>query len=121
VRVLLLLGLTFTPSLVLAQTRSLAPAASTLFAGKAVADIRAVQAVQWEAPSDTVARLIQPTYWKEGAVIGGVIGGVGGGLWLASLCGTGCAVGSALLLAIPGAFVGGQFSKPSGSTTLPAD
>jgi hypothetical protein len=118
VHVLLLLGLAFTPTLVLAQTRSLAPAASALFAGKPVAGIRAVQ---WEAPSDTVPRLIRPTYWKEGALIGGVIGGVSGGLWLASFCGTGCAVGSALLLVIPGALVGGQFSKPSVSTTPRAD
>jgi len=78
----------------------------------------------WEANRDTVQAQIQPTYWKEGALIGGVLGAVGGAFLGHGLCedseelGKNCTgslflggVLGAVLLAIPGALVGGQFSK----------
>ncbi|MEP7226741.1 MAG: hypothetical protein ABI785_05230 [Gemmatimonadales bacterium] len=73
-------------------------------------------------PSDSVAK-IRPTYWKEGAVVGGAVGAVGFGLMVGAICGlseseTGC-TGKALLgglvggvvMAVPGALIGGLFPK----------
>jgi hypothetical protein len=67
----------------------------------------------------------RPTYWKKGAAIGGVVGALSGLLLGRVLCnvseepGRGCSrtmligvVGGGLLLAIPGALIGGQFAKP---------
>jgi hypothetical protein len=69
---------------------------------------------------------IRPTYWKEGAVIGGILGGALGVLAGGGLCGQSeepnkhCAgsmilggMVGALLLGIPGALVGGLFPKRS--------
>ena len=71
--------------------------------------------------------IIHPTYWKEGALIGGVVGGILGGMTAAALCsiseepggGTACdllpALGAvvvgAAIVAIPGALIGGQIEK----------
>lgn len=76
------------------------------------------------AAPDTLQEQIRPTYWKEGAWIGGVLGALGGAVLGHRLCGlaeesTRHCTGSlvlggvlgAALLAIPGALVGGQFSK----------
>jgi hypothetical protein len=98
-----------------AQTRISGPAPSVLFA---TASLEA---------SDTVKAQIQPTYWKEGMLIGGIAGAIGGGFLgygfcqdsedpdancgLATVLG---AVGGAVLLGIPGALIGGQFPKDSG-------
>jgi uncharacterized membrane protein YeaQ/YmgE (transglycosylase-associated protein family) len=73
---------------------------------------------------DTAARFIRPTYWKKGAIIGGAVGALGGFLLGRALCdlseeqGHSCtgtllvgAVGGALVIAIPGALIGGQFHK----------
>lgn len=74
-------------------------------------------------PSDSVPK-IRPTYWKEGAIVGGVIGGVGLGLLAARFCAvaeetdescTGATLVGGLLgaviLGVPGALIGGSFPK----------
>lgn len=75
-------------------------------------------------PEDTVVRQFEPTYWKEGAAVGGAVGALGGSLLGLSVCrladrpDKNC-TGSALLggflaavvLAIPGALIGGQIHK----------
>jgi hypothetical protein len=75
-------------------------------------------------PEDTVVRQFEPTYWKEGAAVGSAVGALGGALVGLSVCRLAdrpdkdCA-GSALLggflaavvLAIPGALIGGQIHK----------
>jgi len=83
-----------------------------------------------EAARDTTRRQIRPTYWKEGALIGVVLGTIGGALVGHGLCGmseefhkdcTGSlflgGLLGAVLLAVPGALIGGQFPKgpPAGS------
>ena len=73
---------------------------------------------------DTVQRDIRPTYWKEGALIGGLIGIAGGAVVGLVACsysdevGKSCigsaalgALGGALVLAVPGALIGGQMHK----------
>jgi hypothetical protein len=73
---------------------------------------------------DTTARFIRPTHWKKGAAIGGLVGAFSGLLLGRTVCGLseeqagGCtgtvvamALGGALLMAIPGALIGGQFHK----------
>jgi tetrahydromethanopterin S-methyltransferase subunit D len=75
-------------------------------------------------PRDSLRQQIRPTYWKEGALIGGALGAVGGALLAHRLCGLAeestknCArslvlggVLGAALLALPGALIGGQVSK----------
>jgi len=104
-----------------AQTSIPGPAASVLFNPPSRSPLGSLP---WEARQATVQAQIQQTYWKEGALVGGVIGAVGGA-WLGhGLCedseelGKNC-TGSlllgglfgAVLLAIPGALVGGQFPK----------
>lgn len=68
---------------------------------------------------------LAPTYWKEGAVVGGVIVGALGAVAMTGLCemdesANGCNVGLAaiggaaigfLIGAIPGALIGGQIHK----------
>jgi tetrahydromethanopterin S-methyltransferase subunit D len=81
-----------------------------------------------ESQADTVERQIQPTHWKEGALVGGVLGALGGALLGHAICtqseqpeknctGTTVigAVFSAAILAIPGALIGGQFPKGQGA------
>jgi hypothetical protein len=75
-------------------------------------------------PADSIERDIRPTYWKEGALVGGLIGLAGGALLGVVVCaqsdevGNSCtgsaaagALGGALILAIPGALIGGQMHK----------
>jgi hypothetical protein len=75
-------------------------------------------------PGDSLKQQIRPTYWKEGAVIGGALGLLLGALTGYGLCEGGdeatkhCTghlvlggVFGAALVAIPGALIGGQFSK----------
>lgn len=109
IALLLVFGLTLGSRHGLCQASALAPAASILFTAM---PRKALGPAQFSARVDSARRHIRPTYWKEGGLIGGVVGGVGGGLWFHSLCGKGCVVASALLLAIPGTFIGGQFRKP---------
>jgi hypothetical protein len=110
---LLTLGLTNTTS---AQTPIPGPAASVLFTTAP------------SLPSDTVKAQIQPTYWKEGMLIGGIAGAAGGAYLGYGLChdsetpDANCALssvvgalGGALLLAIPSALIGGQFPKGGGN------
>jgi hypothetical protein len=74
-------------------------------------------------PSDSVAK-IRPTYWKEGAIVGGVVGGIGLGLLAARFCAvaeetdencTGATLVGGLLgaviLGVPGALIGGSLPK----------
>jgi hypothetical protein len=95
------------------------PSPSVLFARQPQASLYPALA----AP-DTIRTGIRPTYWKEGALIGGLVGGLGLGLFAAELCrfseqpSNGC-VGTTLLTAlvgtvivgIPGALIGGSFPK----------
>jgi hypothetical protein len=104
-----------------AQTSLSGPAASVLFNGLPRSPIGSMP---WEARQDTVQAQIRPTYWKEGALVGGVIGALGGALMGHGLCEmseelekncTGSlfleGVLGAALLAIPGVLIGGQFPK----------
>lgn len=75
-------------------------------------------------PSDTVARQIKPTYWKEGGLIGGVASGIFFALVGHAVCAyqegntrtcglkliAGAVFGGGLGFAL-GALVGGQFSR----------
>jgi hypothetical protein len=75
-------------------------------------------------PSDTVARQIKPTFWKEGGLVGGIASGVFMALFAHGMCAYaegntrdcglallgGTVVGGGLGFAL-GALVGGQFSK----------
>lgn len=81
--------------------------------------------MNWSAaPRDSLMRDIRPTYWKEGAAVGALAGAVGGALVGLAVCGLSeevgkdCAgtaviggIGGAVVLAIPGALIGGQFRK----------
>lgn len=78
------------------------------------------------APPDTQPMRIKPTYWKQGALIGGAIGGLMGLLVAAAWCGDGdggtgrgCAANIALGTLVVGgtgmalgAFIGSAFPKP---------
>jgi hypothetical protein len=104
-----------------AQTSISGPAASVLFNSGGRAGVGSILS---EPLQDTVQAQIRPTYWKEGALVGGVIGALGGALLGHGLCETseefqknctgslilGGVLGAALL-AIPGALIGGQFAK----------
>jgi hypothetical protein len=76
------------------------------------------------APADSIDRDIRPTYWKEGALVGGLSGAAAGTVLGLVICrnseelGKNCAGSavaggliSALVLAIPGALIGGQMQK----------
>jgi hypothetical protein len=119
ITLLVLLSPLFWASPASAQVSISGPAASVLFNAA-----QPIGSISWEAPRDTVERQIRPTYWKEGALIGGIVGGVGGALLGHGLCemsedfDKNC-IGSVLLggvlgaalLAVPGALIGGQFPK----------
>ena len=75
-------------------------------------------------PTDSLEGPAPPTHWKEGALVGGLIGAVGGTVLGLAICrnseelGKNCAGSavaggliSALVLAIPGALIGGQMPK----------
>ena len=99
----------FTPAGLVAQARPLRPSPSTLFAPPPTA-----------VRTDSVT--IHPTYWKEGAFIGGGLGAAFGA-WLGfefchydrneectlSVLAGGVLFG--LIGAVPGALIGGQFEK----------
>jgi len=121
---LLIVGLAMWTTSGAAQGPAAGPLSSALLVG--------VPAPHWrtalETQADTVQRQIQSTHWKEGALVGGVLGGLGGALLGHALCTqseqankncTGAtvigAVLSAVVLAIPGALIGGQFPKGHGA------
>jgi len=116
---LLLLGFLAWATPGAAQTRLQGPAPSSLFGYRQVSG----PGSGWGAEPDDSLRKVRPTYWKEGAVAGGLVGMVTGALLFRRLCGldestddcsgstlVGAALGAALV-AIPGALIGGQFSK----------
>jgi hypothetical protein len=102
-----------------AQHRLHGPASSSLFAYAGGSAGRSALA----EPEDSLRRH-RPTYWQEGGAVGGALGLLTGALVANGLCGlseesTKHCTGSTLLggvlgaaiLAIPGALIGGQFSK----------
>jgi uncharacterized membrane protein YeaQ/YmgE (transglycosylase-associated protein family) len=108
-----------------AQTRLSGPAASVLFD---TGHRDRALSLPWEVP-DT-AKVIQPTHWKEGALIGGVLGLIPGALLGHAICensedpDANCTVwtilgglGGAILLGFPGALIGGQFPKHQAADT----
>jgi peptidoglycan/LPS O-acetylase OafA/YrhL len=128
---LVVLGMTLTPAAGVAQARPPHAAASVFFSAAARGPLDPAGLGE---PGDSV-RNIRPTYWKEGALVGGGVGAVGGLLLGLAVCGlsedpnsscTGTtiagALGGALLLAIPGALIGGQFDKgQSASSSQPRE
>ena len=97
------------------------PVPSVLFSNATPGPLRTASLA---APADSVERDIRPTYWKEGALVGGLVGLAGGAVLGLVICAqsdevgnscTGSAVAggliSALVLAIPGALIGGQMHK----------
>lgn len=127
---LLLLSVTLSPSPATGQAPPRGPVASILFSAAAPGPLRLAQAGERK---DSV-RDIRPTHWKEGALVGGLLGAVGGALVGRVVCGmsdefnkncTGStvvgAVGGAVLLAIPGALIGGQFRKGGAGNKSPPD
>ena len=117
--VLVLLGLLFWAGSASAQIRIVGPTASVLLIPP-----KPLGSMSGEEARDTVQHQIRPTYWKEGALIGGVVGAIGGAFVGHGLCETseefeknctgslflGGLLG-AVLLAGPGALIGGQFPK----------
>jgi hypothetical protein len=110
------------PSVGASQDRPFGPAPSALFVATPKTAFRTTFSAE---RGDTGRREIRPTYWKKGAAIGGAVGVLSGLLLGHLVCGLseeaghGCsgtmlagAVGGGLLLAIPGALIGGQFAKP---------
>jgi hypothetical protein len=123
---LLGLGLAFITSSLDAQTHGAwirGPAPSVLFMERTTAAWRT-------AARDTTARVVRPTHWKRGLLIGGAIGAVGLGGLVYALCEglketqescLGPALGGAALGAFiggtVGALIGGQF--PQRADSLP--
>lgn len=83
-----------------------------------------LRAAALRLPADSVEHDIRPTHWKEGALVGALIGAAGGAVLGAAFCrnseqaGKDCTKSSvlgglvvALVLAIPGALIGGQIPK----------
>ena len=121
---LLLFSLTVCASPAAGQAAPRGPAPSVLYSNVA----RGPLLIDWSAePRDSVVRDIRPTYWKEGALVAGLLGAVGGFLLGSAVCesGTSCMtaaiIGGGLLLTIPGALVGGQFSKRTTETNSPSE
>jgi hypothetical protein len=84
----------------------------------------ALRAAILQERGDSVERDIRPAHWKEGALIGGLVGVAAGALLGAAICRnseqsdrdcSGSTVGGGLIvglvLAIPGALIGGQIPK----------
>ncbi len=126
---LLVISLIAWPALGSSQVRSWGPAPSILFS-----DVeKPLRLARGGAPRDSIQRQIRPTYWKEGALIGGGLGALTGA-WLGhGLCGMSDEFGKncmgslvlggvlgAALLAIPGALIGGQFPKGTGGNERPS-
>jgi hypothetical protein len=119
VRVILYLAwLMLFPSLTAAQAR-ITPSSSMLFGREARGPLDPPGSGQI---ADTARRDIRPTYWLEGALVGSAVGAVGGLLLGQFICeqseGQSCGVarvaavvGTAVLVALPGALIGGQFTK----------
>lgn len=97
------------------------PASSVVFSPR---PHRALQPALTSVTPDTVRTGIRPTYWKEGAIVGGVAGGVSIGFLGYVACGLSEQPGrnclgmtllggifGAGLGAIPGALIGGAFPK----------
>ena len=110
---LLIIGLIAGASPAAGQAAAGRPVASVLYSGVT----RGPLSFDWSAEQrDSVVRDIRPTYWKEGALVAGLIGAAGGAVLGAAVCESkGCIIasglGGALVLALPGALVGGQFRK----------
>ena len=117
----LFLGLIAWGSPVVAQSAVGGPVASILLSRPTSGPLRALGLVE---PADRIERDIRPTHWKEGALVGGLVGLAGGAVLGSAFCrnseelGKSC-TGSAvvgglivgLVLAIPGALIGGQIPK----------
>jgi hypothetical protein len=119
--VLLILSVVAWSSRAAAQSPVQGPVPSVLFSCPAPGPLRSQGFIE---PADTIDRDIRPTYWKEGALVGGLIGAAGGTALGLAICrnseelgkncaGSAVAAGliSALVLAIPGALIGGQMHK----------
>ena len=105
-----------------AQAGPLGPLPSVLF--PAAPELRSGRRL--DAPgADMSRREIRPTYWKKGAAIGGGVGALGGLILGYAACGLSeeaghsCSatmlvgmVGGGGALALVGAIVGGQFTRP---------
>jgi len=118
---LLLLCLTAWHTEIAAQAPAARVSAPVLLSSTARGPLRFARLAE---PRDTVVRQLEPTYWKEGAVVGGAVGALGGALLGLSVCRlaeqpdkncTGSAVLGGVLaaavMAIPGALIGGQIRK----------
>lgn len=82
---------------------------------------------------DTTARVVRPTHWKKGLMIGGLIGGAGLGWLVFSLCtgdnetsGNNCLLSTlggaaigAVLGGTVGALIGGQFPQRPDTVAAP--
>jgi hypothetical protein len=117
---LLVIGSIATPAAAFTQVRHLSPAPSALFQAATRGPLHAGAPRETQ---DSVTRYIQATHWKEGALVGAGVGALGGYGLSRLICedrestdscaGTTALVmlGSAAILAIPGALIGGQFPK----------
>ena len=118
--VFLVIGLAMSSSVLFGQSAIPGPTASVLTSPAS----RPLRAAPVQVPGDSLERDIRPTHWKEGALVGGLIGAAGGAVLGLAICrnseelGRNCAgsavVGgliSAVVLAIPGALIGGQIHK----------
>ncbi len=123
---LLLLSLAIGTAPAVAQASVPGPLPSSLWNRPAPGPLRSTL-----APADSVPRNIPPTYWKEGALIGGLTGAVALAVLVTAFCedsetadscgGTtvGGALVGAVLLGVPGALIGGQFPKGRSADSLP--
>lgn len=117
----LFLSLTTWSTPAAAQSVVAGPVPSVLFTSATLGPLRIAGLAE---PADSIDRDIRPTYWKEGALVGALAGIAGGALVGLVACsysdeaGKSCtgsaalgALGGALILAIPGALIGGQMHK----------